>query len=186
MEYYSKKAESKPIAVHQVLANLYELLDERYDIENDEDGPTTDRQIFESFLAEDVGSSRTGETGDDSSNEETNKVFIINESWALPSGGPFHGACLESAAQKTVIGKEQAEAYCDFANIPFAPKPASNPTYYSFGTHRHKGLGYIEIRVPITEIHFLLLIVEFVTVNVPFLLGLDEMTKYKMVLDTDE
>lgn len=42
MEYYAKRAVSKPIAVHQVLADLCQQLDERDGSQNDEAGSTND------------------------------------------------------------------------------------------------------------------------------------------------
>ena len=46
-------------------------------------------------------------------------------------------------------------------------------------------MGTIPIRVPITESHFIELLVDVVDVQIPFLLGLDTMKQFKLVLDTD-
>ena len=56
---------------------------------------------------------------------------------------------------------------------------------FSFGTHKLPGLGSLDTRVPVSPNHFLSLSVDLIDTNVPFLLGLDNMEKYKMVLDTE-
>lgn len=56
---------------------------------------------------------------------------------------------------------------------------------FSFGAHDHTGTGTIPIRVPITECHFIELLVVVVGVQFPFLFGLDTMRRFKLVLDTD-
>ena len=101
----------------------------------------------------------------------------------LKATDSFLGAGIDHAAQKTVIGKMQAQAYYDFSNVNFELQTDAPPRTFSFGTHEHSSMG--TIRVPIAESHFIELLVVVVDVQIPFLLGLDTMKRFKIVLDTD-
>ena len=93
------------------------------------------------------------------------------------------GACIESAAQKTVIGRMQAKAYCDFANVAFELQTDGPRRTFSFEPQDHASIGTILMRVPITESHSIELLVDVVNVHVPFLLGLHKIKHFKLVLD---
>ena len=68
-----------------------------------------------------AGSIETDETIETEANTDGNveDVYFTKEVFELRESDAFLGACMDSAAQKTVIGKEQAQAYCDFSNISF-------------------------------------------------------------------
>ena len=190
MEYYAKKADTKPIAVHHVLADLCQQLDICGATNNDPEEETgqTDLTIFESILCgndttEDVDSV---EHDVDSGSDGINHVYVSSKSWNVTAGDPFHGICIDSAAQRSVVGVEQAKAYCNLFNLPFSPSKENERAIFSFGTHKHFGLGSLTVRIPVAPTHFISLSVEVVDTNVPFLLGLDTMERYKMVLDTDK
>ncbi|CDF36525.1 unnamed protein product [Chondrus crispus] len=190
MEYYAKKADTKPIAVHHVLADLCQQLDIGSVPEEDSEVETekTDITIFESVIS---GNNATGDVDStehptDSDGEAISHVYLTSKSWNVTVGDPFHGICIDSAAQRSVVGVEQAKAYCSLFNVPFSPSASNARNIFSFGTHKHVGLGLLTVRVPIAPTHFISLSVEVVDTNVPFLLGLDNMEKYKMVLDTDK
>lgn len=84
MEYYAKKADTKPIAVHHVLADLCQQLDIGGATNNgpEEETEPTDLTIFESILCgndttEDVGSI---EHDIDSRSDGTNHVYVSSKS----------------------------------------------------------------------------------------------------------
>lgn len=104
----------------------------------------------------------------------------------MTAGDPFHGICIDSAAQRSVVVVEQAKAYCNLFNLPFSPSKENERAIFRFGTHKHFGLGSLTVRIPVAPTHFISLSVEVVNINVPFLLGLDTKERYKMVLDTDK
>ena len=190
MEYYAKKAETKPIAVHRVLADLCQQLDIDSAAEEDSEveTETTDMTIFESIIS---GNGATGDVDStehptDSDVEPINHVYLTSKSWNVTLGGPSHGICIDSAAQRSVVGVEQAKAYCSLFNVPFSPSESNTRNVFSFGIHKHIGLGLLTVQVPIAPTHFISVSVEVVDTNVPFLLGLDTMEKYKMVLETDK
>lgn len=95
----------------------------------------------------------------------------------------WEGACVDTGAQKTVIGLRQAQAYCRYKGVKF--KPCRNNNFYRFGVNLHKSLGSITIRLP-TPHSFISLTVDVVKCDIPFLLGLNIMDKYKMYLNTVE
>lgn len=50
--------------------------------------------------------------------EGTNEnIYFTNEVFELKTTDTFIRACIDSAAQKTVIGKKQADTCCEFASI---------------------------------------------------------------------
>lgn len=68
---------------------------------------------------------------EDSDSNEANQVINLFEqrtpvfdlfAMRIISKNHFRGACVDTGAQKSVIGIRQAEAYCKKALIPFEPK----------------------------------------------------------------
>lgn len=95
----------------------------------------------------------------------------------------FHGVCLDTEAQKTVIGESQAGAYCRFVGVKIKPRPSRS--FFRFGSGLGKSLGTIQLRIPTPDISFMLLTVDVVRADVPFLVGLDVLDTFKLV-DTVE
>lgn len=95
----------------------------------------------------------------------------------------FHGVCIDTGAQRSVIGNPQAMAYAEFMGIECEAGPSEGRRVYKFGSRRHVGLGYMSIRIPIDYQHFVEAAVEFVDVDVPFLLGLEFHDKHKINID---
>lgn len=190
LEYYARKAKHKPFAVHQVLADLCQQLDgTESEADDHAEYGADDLSIFESLLTGVDESNLDNGEGDNAEDErivETNQTFIINHTYALSGSEQFLGACVDSAAQRTVIGRYQAESYCNLFNVPFNLISDGTAKVFSFGTHKHSRLGRLNIRLPVNDSHFVPLLVDVADLNVPFPLGLDVMTEYKMVLDMDE
>jgi len=93
----------------------------------------------------------------------------------------WHGACLDTGAQSTVIGLRQAHAYCKFMGTKFKPTPSARR--FKFGRDEQTSLGRIAIRIPIHGWNILIEHVDIVRADVPFLIGLDLLDKYKMYLN---
>ena len=91
---------------------------------------------------------------------------------------PWHGACIDSGAQKTVIGLPQAKAYCRYTGTPF--RPIRNNNAYRYGVGQKRSLGSIEIRIPTPGNSFLPVRVDVVSADIPLLLGLDLLDKCRM------
>jgi hypothetical protein len=94
----------------------------------------------------------------------------------------FHGACIDTGAQKTVIGIHQAIAYCHMISIPFYPR--RSPHSFRFGSDVQRSLGSIPIRIPTANGAFLSVQVAVVDIDIPFLLGLEFLTKEFLYADT--
>jgi len=92
----------------------------------------------------------------------------------------FHGACLDTGAQRTVIGNSQAKAY--LASIGRDAKLATSKDLgrYRLGGGSYVTIGIVHIRVPIAEDFFLPLTVNSMDLNLPFLMGLDILDVYRM------
>ena len=95
----------------------------------------------------------------------------------------FLGACLDAGAQHTVIGKPQAEAYMASIGQEADLETAKELRSYRLGGCSFDTLGAVSIRLPIAEDYFLPLFVKVIALNVPFLLGLDIMDRYRMYVN---
>lgn len=110
--------------------------------------------IFENLLAEGVtGTAGSTEQQDKVESEQANRTYVTNQTWERTESDPFLGACIDSAAQKSIIRKQQAQACSDFRILRYTPA-TSSVKRFSFGSNRHHGLGCIDIRVPVTDCHW--------------------------------
>jgi hypothetical protein len=69
------------------------------------------------------------------------------------SNNEYNGVCVDTGAERTVIGLQQAKAYYKTFKRSFRPKPNSN--LYLFGKDRRKSLEAIPIRIPTRIIVFI-------------------------------
>lgn len=93
----------------------------------------------------------------------------------------FHGKCLETGAQKSVIVRLQAKSYCRLLGLKF--KKAYNMNSFKFGDGIFRSMARIPIRIPTPDSGFLGLNVDVVETNIPFLLGVVVMDKYEIIPD---
>jgi hypothetical protein len=98
----------------------------------------------------------------------------------LRSDDRYNGVCIDTGAERTVIGLKQARAYCRMMKRPFKPYPNGN--VYIFGEDRRKSLGSISIRIRTSRNAFIEVVADVVTANVPFPLGLDTLRKFGLDL----
>lgn len=177
-------------AVHLVLVNLCQQLgvigqkDEEHESNND------DAKIFNSLLIEPPDESELhgteftrNENMGNGNEDEAVDIFEVMSQIIFPANDHFHGACIDSGAQHTVIGKQQAELYAQFADVNIAP--SGSRRVYRFGNVSHECCSEISIRLPINLQFFSHIQVEVVPVNILFLLGLDLLTKFKIIIDFD-
>ena len=94
----------------------------------------------------------------------------------------WHGACLDTGAQRAIIGLNQAKVYCRFVGCKF--KPRKNNNVYRFGVDRQVAVGSILIRIPTPGNSIIVLSVDVEKADVPFLLGLDVMDRFGLYLNT--
>ncbi|OSX76497.1 hypothetical protein BU14_0188s0015 [Porphyra umbilicalis] len=83
---------------------------------------------------------------------------------------------------------QQAQAYIKFTGGTGTIKKVGTKTVYQFGGGKHDTVGCLDIRVPITAEFIIIMAVDVIKLNVPFLLGLDTLDRYKMYVNnvTDE
>jgi hypothetical protein len=93
------------------------------------------------------------------------------------------GCLFGHRSQKTVIGLPQARAYCKWAGCKFRTTPSRNQP--RFGVDCQQSLGILSIRLP-THDSFLVINVDVVPVDVPFLVGLDVLDAFGLTVDTVE
>lgn len=129
-----------------------------------------------------------------SQEDKDDSVFVVfeEENFSIPKSQRAHGkstnvlfpgACIDTGAQKSVVGKEQALAYFKFIGEEFKPSVPKRKLNFKFGNRRHVGLGRVEVRNPINETRVLCPYKEVVDVDIPLLLGLDFLGEYKMNVD---
>lgn len=96
----------------------------------------------------------------------------------------WHGLCLDTGAQTSVIGLKLGKAYCCFMGVKFKPK--SNNHLFRFGSDRQPSLRSITIRVPIMHNMVLTEWVDVVKSDFLFLIGLDHLDKFQMIVKNVE
>ncbi|CDF36991.1 unnamed protein product [Chondrus crispus] len=93
----------------------------------------------------------------------------------------FCGACLDTGAEKSVIGYAQAKAYCKTFGTPMHLQPS--PFFYKFGDGIRSSLGTMEIRLPFAPGYFVPLSVDVVSADIPLLIALDTLDSHKLLAD---
>ncbi|CDF33317.1 unnamed protein product [Chondrus crispus] len=117
---------------------------------------------------------------------DEDEVIISMSTDGKQERADFLGACIDTGAQRSVIGKPQAEAYYIFMGIPFCLEQSGHPRVYKFGAHRYKGLGSVFIRIPVDSNQFIFTEVQVVDLDVPLLLGLEFLDQYGMKVQVSE
>ena len=97
------------------------------------------------------------------------------------SSNEFKGACLDIGAEKSVIGRKQAMAYCKFTGCKFKHKPSR--TFFRFGDGCFSSIGIIPVRIPCPDGSFIHFNIDVVQEDVPMLIGLDILDREKLVAD---
>lgn len=175
------KSNRTPNAVHLVLAHLCYELDEHDDnCENDNiDDADDDVNIFEQLLVVDDSKSNGGDNQDD----DDIPIFSVQVQFE-PTSEEFWGACIDSGAQRTVIGRKQARAYIrQVGDKKSMIRHHSNKAArFRFGDTNHQCDGVLLIHMPVADD----LVVQFeayvVPIDVPLLLGLDVLRKLDIVI----
>lgn len=111
----------------------------------------------------------------------------MKSSWQDNTLDTFEGApCVDSGAQKTIIGIPQAQTYCSLFNMELGKVVKGTKLAFKFGDSTHKEIGNIPVSIPVYNRFFLSFTADVVDVDVPLLLGLDLLTQARLILDFDE
>lgn len=136
--------------------------------------------IFSSFrddLSNKTQPNRTSivEKGDE------NKMFVCDASFTAKTSEIFERACVNSRAQKAVIGKLWAQLYCNLLNECF--RIAHPKLTFGIGKQKHPEIGILNILVLVSDTLFVEIKTDVVAIDVQFLLCLGVMTMLRSVLD---
>jgi hypothetical protein len=85
-------------------------------------------------------------------------------------------------SQRTVIGLPQARAYCRYMGCRL--KLTKCRTVFRFGVGDSKSRGILHMRIPTPNESFMLLAVDVVDADIPFLVGLDILDLFQLNVDT--
>lgn len=102
-----------------------------------------------------------------------------------PNRGDFLGACLDTGAARSVVGRSQAMAYARMARIPPALATA-RAVKFLLGGVITPSVGTLDIRVPIAPTLYATLRVDVVDVDIPLLMGLDALDALALYVNTVE
>jgi hypothetical protein len=94
----------------------------------------------------------------------------------------WNGACIDTGAQRAVIGLALACAHCKFLGMPFALSISKR--VFVFGVDKRNSLGIFHMRLPTPNGSFIMLEGDVVPTNVPMLLGLDVLDEVGLCADT--
>lgn len=114
--------------------------------------------------------------------DEYSKVCLAVDEANLsvpPPSEDFQSACLDTGAQETAIGMQQADA-CELGHGKGLALGPPRRNVFRFGGGRHASVGALEVRMPITQEIVLELTVDVIELDVPLLLGLEKMEKHRM------
>ena len=93
----------------------------------------------------------------------------------------FQGACGDTGSQGTVIGVNQAKAYCKMTGQRYNLQRSQ--TRYKFGDGCRNRFGAMEIRLPTPNGSYVPIITDVVQADIPLLLGLDFLRKERLLLN---
>ena len=97
----------------------------------------------------------------------------------------FLGACLDTEATLSVVGREQAEEYCRMMDVPLVVEPKRNITF-KFSSERKPSKGLVKFWIPYAGDKIINISLDVVDINVPLILGLDKLDEYKMYVNNVE
>lgn len=184
---YSQKNASTRHAIHLISADLCGQVSDDYEDEIDRsEADGNDLEIFQAAVAT-SSYSLTGLFVTAESESQSNEIFVkatfSSPSWASSSPVKFQGACIDSGAEKTVIGLALAEAYCSLITMDMNKALRGNFLTFTFGSKKHSGLAYIKITIPVFDFSSLALNAHIVNIDVPLVLGLDILTRARIILN---
>jgi len=99
--------------------------------------------------------------------------------------GEFEGACLDTGASRSVVGREQAESYARLSGERLVLAPPAMTTFL-FGGEEHASMGTLPMHVPLSQAYYLPLSIDVIPLNVPLLIGLYVLDRYGLYVNNVE
>ena len=91
----------------------------------------------------------------------------------------FHGACLDSGDQQSVVEKQQSYTYREMVWVRFRPKSSRKASVF-------ESLGTMPVRIPTLDGSFINFDIDIVKPSVPKIIGLGILDLFCLVLDNVE
>jgi hypothetical protein len=95
----------------------------------------------------------------------------------LPDTRNFRGAVIDTGATRSVIGLPEARRYCEQRGVQLELKISARQ--YKFGDDVRQSIGLMQIQIP-TPDSVLNISVDVVDMDVPLLIGLDVLVRYRL------
>lgn len=83
----------------------------------------------------------------------------------------FQGRCVDTEAQSSVVGREQAKAYCRYSDIRY--ELLQSTTKFRFANRAYESIGKLAIRVPVPTYSFIEQLVDVIKGDIAFVFGWD-------------
>ena len=90
----------------------------------------------------------------------------------------FQGACIDTGAQRSVIGYRQLQSYCRENKKHIKIRPSK--TVFKFGDGSYQSSGKMKIKIPTPKGKYMFVDFDIVNADVPMLIGLDVLDNEKM------
>lgn len=174
-------------AIHVLLAHLCSELDDATNDEcngDDED----DAAVFAAMLVNENSTQYPEQPNPSRDTDIENlDIYAVSDEWT-PYSTSFLGACIDSGAQKTVIGINQANAYLNQTSNTknLLQQNHKGQKIFRFGNRDHKCIGMLNIRMPVGEDIVVTFQSHVVSIDVPLLLGLDVLQKLKLLINFED
>lgn len=121
---------------------------------------------------------------DKNSDEPSNAEVFGIEVQFLKGYGCIEGACINSGAQRTVFGKQQAEMYSRLCEEDL--DMSDSGTSYKFGSTAYCCCDTSHvIRIPLSQAHFIPIDAEILNLNISVSLGFSTRNKFKTIVGVE-
>jgi hypothetical protein len=92
----------------------------------------------------------------------------------------FQGICIETGAQRSVVGKDQAKAYSELCDIRFRTKPSLRAFHFGDGVFK---VSAVSVRILTQDGNNIKMDMDFVQADVPMLIGLEVLDRECLVAE---
>lgn len=187
MQYLNKK--NAPNTTHLVLADRCQQLDNNNPADEAEgDGNEDDLQIYSALVFGEPAADST-EAGKDEHRDEVDDnpgsvtIFFCNVPDLLSSNGKLNDACVDSGAQRTLIGKKHALLHIEKSGVGSSMLQKFHRQHYKFGDRLHQGIRALQVDIPVEEDYVICIAADVIDLDVPLLIDLDTLTHLKAIIN---
>lgn len=110
-------------------------------------------------------------------------IFSRNVPDLPGTNGKFNGACVDSGAQRAVVGKKQALRYIEESDVTIGVLKRSVSRRYKFADRSNQGIGALQVNIPVKEDYVICIAAVVIDLDVPLFIGLHTLTHLNAILD---